>query len=376
MKSLGFWVGLAVVGIISLGAYLTVTYWDWLLGGADYYNNASIVRNIVLVVGSIVAILIALWRSLVAERQAKTAKRQQEIGERASLNERYRQAASMLGDSELTVRMAGIYALERLAEDYPSEFQHETFKLLLEFVRTPPSLKHPQPLVWDGWLQLERPATRQDVQAAITAILKLKQLSLDNNGTEARYWLDLQGAQLSGVELTGTKLGDAYLVNADLMFARLDRADLTGAHLQWADCRQASFEQADLSNAELSDADFSGAQAHKCKFRGATMPAKMLDTILEEADMTNARFPNTDLTGAKLRDSNLTGAMLRGMVYWIDLGGRHEADHNAVRITQPQLDEAVADPKQPPELSIHPVGDTEPRERLVWRGKAPKSDDT
>ena len=39
------------------------------------------------------------------------------------VNERYRQAASMLGDRELPVRLGGIFALERLAEDHTVEFR-------------------------------------------------------------------------------------------------------------------------------------------------------------------------------------------------------------------------------------------------------------
>ena len=82
----------------------------------------------------------------------------------------------MLGDSSLPVQLGGIVALERLAEDHPADFQHEAFKLLLEFVRTPPVLQQAQPKVWDGWLQLERPATRRDVQAAVEVIARLERL--------------------------------------------------------------------------------------------------------------------------------------------------------------------------------------------------------
>ena len=155
VASLGFWVGAAVLAVVSLGVVLSVSYWGWLQGETSETSNAASVRNIALVVGGIVAILIALWRSLVAERQAAAATRQAEIGERTYLNERYRQAASMLGGSELPVRLAGIFALERVAEDHPDEFRLEAIKLLVEFVRTPPVMDEPQPKVRDGWLQLE-----------------------------------------------------------------------------------------------------------------------------------------------------------------------------------------------------------------------------
>ena len=62
---------------------------------------------------------------------------------------------------------------------------------------------------------------------------------------------------------------------------------------------------------------------------------------------------------------------LHGHVYWIDRAGLHEGD--TVQVTQEQLDEAVADAERPPKLGVGPVGDTEPRKRLVWRGKAPSS---
>ena len=373
VKSLGFWAGISVVSVISLGVFLSIEYWDWLQGGTEYSGNAATIRNIALVVGGIVAILTAIWRSLVAERQATAASHQAQIGERVYLNERYRQAASMLGDHEISVRLAGIFALERLAADHPDEFRLEAIKLLAEFLRSPPDLKHPQPKVWDGWLKLERPATRNDVQAAITSIGEMRRVDAIENKRDP-VWLDLHGAQLCGVELNMSLRG-VNLQNANLMFAHLARWDLTGAQLQWANCRQAGLENADLSDARMSDADFSGVQARGCKFRSAVMPAKMLDADLEAADLTEATFPNTDLTGAKLRAANLTGANLRGWFFWIDLGGKHEAEDNVVRITQKQLDEAVADPDRPPKLTVFSVADGEPRTRLVWRGKAPSKCD-
>ena len=175
--------------------------------------------------------------------------------------------------------------------------------------------------------------------------------------------LDLRGAQLCGVDLRPLRLSGATMENANLTFANLEDMDLTNAQLQWANCRQARFGRADLSDAHLSDADFSEVKARRCKFQGAIMPAKMLEADLEEADFTDAKFPNTDMTDAEFRGANLTGADLRGMFYWIDWGGKHEAEDDSVRITQEQLDNAVADPDRPPNLGV--------RQRLVWRGKVP-----
>ena len=191
-RSLGFWVGVAVAAIVAVGVVLSVVYWDWLQGGSGNGSNAADVRNIALVVGGIVAILLALWRSLVAERQARAAQEQvraaqeqSETAKRVYVNERYRQAASMLGDRELPVRLGGIFVLERLAEDHTVEFRPGVVKLLVEFLRAPPTLEEPQPKVFGGWPSLERPAVRPDVQAAFTAINNLKYGSANGNASRA-----------------------------------------------------------------------------------------------------------------------------------------------------------------------------------------------
>ena len=71
-------------------------YWDWL----SIESNGSTIRNIVLAAAAIIALPLAIWRSTVAERQAKTA-------QRSLLNERYLKGAEMLGSEVLSVRLAG-----------------------------------------------------------------------------------------------------------------------------------------------------------------------------------------------------------------------------------------------------------------------------
>ena len=80
-KSLGFWVLISMVGVITLGVLLSIKHWDWLQGGTENTDNADTVRNVALVVGGVVAILTALWRSIVAETQATAATQQSQTGE-------------------------------------------------------------------------------------------------------------------------------------------------------------------------------------------------------------------------------------------------------------------------------------------------------
>ena len=364
---------MAVVAIVAVGVVLSGVYWDWLQGGSGNGSNAADVRNIALVVGGIVAILLALWRSLVAERQARAAQEQSEIAKRVYVNERYRQAASMLGDRELPVRLGGIFALERLAEDHTVEFRPGVVKLLVEFLRAPPTLEEPQPKVFDGWPSLERPAVRLDVQAAFTAINNLQYGGVSTEDAWSDGWPDLHGAQLCSVNMERLSLRGANLQNANLEYAQLSGTDLTGASLQGANFRHANLGFANLSDCDMSGADFSGVEATRTTFKRATMPATMVGASLFKADCTEAVFPNTDLNDAQLDSTNLTAADLSSRDYWFSRVGVYETEHGGVRVTQGQLDDAVADPKQPPILPEFPHVHEQTGMSLVWRGRPPES---
>ena len=86
-----------------------VNYWSWLAG--DDSGSATI-SNVALVLAGAIALSLAVWRARVASRQADTA-------QQGLLDERYQKGAEMLGSQVNAVRLGGIYALERLARDYP-----------------------------------------------------------------------------------------------------------------------------------------------------------------------------------------------------------------------------------------------------------------
>ena len=108
----GFWVTVVILGALVAGAVLAIVatqhpgFRDWLI--ADESGSTTI-RNIGLLVGAIIAMVLAVWRSRVAGRQAATA-------ERGLLNERYQKGAEMLGSDVLAVRIGGIYGLLHLGK--------------------------------------------------------------------------------------------------------------------------------------------------------------------------------------------------------------------------------------------------------------------
>ena len=119
-----FWITIWVVLVVTAVSVISIMCWDWL----SIESNGSTIRNVVLVAAAMIGLPIAIWRSNVAERQAKTA-------QRGLLNERYQKGAEMLGSELLAVRLGGIYALARLAREHPGDYHLQIMSLLCAFVR-------------------------------------------------------------------------------------------------------------------------------------------------------------------------------------------------------------------------------------------------
>ncbi|MEJ6672718.1 MAG: hypothetical protein QNL57_03590 [Alphaproteobacteria bacterium] len=101
----------------------------WLVGdGSD--SNSSILRNLSLLGVSVIGLPLAIWRSFIAHKQAKTS-------ESGLQNDRYQKGAEMLGNKSLATRLGGIYASERLAQDHPEAYHIKIMKLLSTFAHHP-----------------------------------------------------------------------------------------------------------------------------------------------------------------------------------------------------------------------------------------------
>ena len=130
---LGLSLGVSVAG---LGAGVVVTAVDpgWVSGGE---SGSTTIRNLGIVLAGLIALPLAIWRGRVADRQATATDKQAETAQKDLLNKRHQESAVMLGSGVPAVRLAGIYALERLAKDHPKQYHIEIIKSLCAFVRNP-----------------------------------------------------------------------------------------------------------------------------------------------------------------------------------------------------------------------------------------------
>ena len=232
------WIG-AIYGVLAIGLYLSWFYWEDLHGDID--SVSTTVRNLGLIIGGIIAMLLAVWRSTVAERQANTA-------QQSLLNERYQRAAEMLGNDVLSVRLAGIYALEHLAVEHPEQYHVEAMKLLCAFARNPTKEDVEGEEVEST--RTDRP--RDDVQDAMTAIGRRNEARIRLE-RDSGFKLDLRSADLRRVRLKGANLSGAVLDEANLTEAILIGANLSCASLWSTNLSSTLFAQPPNGEDDESD---------------------------------------------------------------------------------------------------------------------------
>ncbi len=265
-----------------------------------------------------------------ALENAKAALKNAQAAQDKQITERFTKAVEQLASPEIAVRLGGIYALERIANN--SKDDHWTImEVLTAFVREPPPLKAP---LEEEKLLLELPThiqkakddkqpqkLRIDIQAALTVIGRR-----DTKQDLENQKLDLSNADIAGANLREAKLQGANFYQANLQGANLDRVNLEGANLdeanlQWAKLcnaklQKATLRRANLGHASLNWAELQGAILNWAELQGAILDYARLEmAYLWCVNLRKARLCNTKLEGAILSKANLEGANFDGAVF-------------------------------------------------------------
>jgi len=216
------------------------------------------------------------------------------------LSEHFTKAVEQLGSPEITVRLGGIYSLERMAKN--SKDDHWTLmEVLTAFVREKRPLKEEE----EGERE-QLPKIPTDIQAALTVIGRRDTEKDPENQKLDLSNADIAGANLSKAKLQGVNFYQANLQGANLAEAHLQGANLTHAHLQEAILTHAHLQGADLGNAQLQGAALGGAE-----LQGARLwHAKLQGAFLQKAHLQSTRLNHAQLQGANLRQANLQSADL------------------------------------------------------------------
>jgi len=205
------------------------------------------------------------------------------ITQQGQITERFTRAIDQLGSEQPSVRLGGLYGLERIAR-YSRDDHAQIMEVLTAYVaehapRPPRPLdggpsQAPSATTGDG--QDKAPA--RDVQGAIAILGRREE-------RRKEYRLDLSSTDLEGAQFAQGELGNFQ--RAIFSGARLTRATLRGALLNDADFDRADLEGADLRGAVLYGANLEEADnLDKADLRGA-----VYDLDSSDATYRGTRWP-------------------------------------------------------------------------------------
>ncbi len=214
----------------------------------------------------------------------------------------------LLGSSNLSVRLGGIYALARLARDHPKDYHLQVMDVLSAFARHPvddPALhrpathgamrhKHVAPMLDDvSPSQGVNDMARPDVVEIVRVIGRRSHQQLETE-REGHYRINLRDTYLFYAHLRHT-----MLAGVDFTLAILAGANLIGAQLTDASLNRANLNAALLIDADLTHADLTGAMLKEATLGRAILArAKLIGIDLTEATLTHKNFNRADLGAA------------------------------------------------------------------------------
>lgn len=233
-------------------------YQSW--GNIEAKERAKTGIELIQLVATIVGGIAIFWNIIIARRQLVATQEQ-------NITDRFSRAVEQLGHDEASVRIGGIYALERISQDSSRDYW-SIMEILSAFVRDQRGLP-PQGGIAESPIQLGR-----DVQAAITVLGRRDRNQDPGNGI-------------------------LYLTSVDLRKMTFDRGDYTSIRFQHADLREANFYRATLQDARLWDAKLTKA---------TLLDADLRNAYLVDADLQQADMRNCILTGADIQRANFAGA--------------------------------------------------------------------
>jgi membrane protein implicated in regulation of membrane protease activity len=248
-------VGLVVAAAIILAVWKlpSLLYGDVTQASPDARLQAASSFRTALVAG--LAGLAALGSLAIATRTYR-------LTQQGQITDRFTKAIEQLGSDKMEVRLGGIYALERIANDSPQD-RATIAEVLTAFVRGPHHQPTPEELQHFGWLS----GWAADVQAALTVLGRRKA------PVGAAEPLDLRRANLTRADLRGAQLQGADFFLANLEEAHLHRAQLQGANLEYVNLRYAT-----LIGAQLQDSDLRGARLENADLRGVQLEGAARDS--------------------------------------------------------------------------------------------------
>jgi len=240
------------------------------------------------------------------------------IAQDGQITDRFTKAVDQLGNRKIEIRLGGIYALERIANESKKDYW-QIIEILTAYVRENSIIdSHSElnslrnvPISMDIQANEstihEVPKIRTislDIQAILTVIVRRK-YSYEHGETNK---LDFKGTNLQHTNLSAADLSKTNLSGADISGALLYKTNLYGANLYGADISGTLLYQTNLYGANLYGAGFFMSNLTEANLYGA----KLSGAGFFMSNLTKANLYGAKLSGAGFFMSNLTEANLYG----------------------------------------------------------------
>ncbi len=260
------------------------------------------IRNMLLAAAGLVGAVFGVFQLYNSAKRTRVTAISARTGQEAERNDRFVKAAGLLSHDDASVRMAGVFALERLAREDGANYAGTVIDVLAGFVRERTTRKDYPPRPKDEYYPFGDEKDREawgpptePVKAAVTALSKICRAIFETDGRVIA--VDLRGAQLPQLEANtffmrkwlfdGANLQDAQLWDANLQDAQLWDANLQGASLWVANLQSAGLVGANLQEARLAGANLQGAQLLSANLQGAGLAlANLQDANVDAAELS------------------------------------------------------------------------------------------
>ena len=300
-----------LLGRIMFGA-LSDAWPNWLVpgpasGDEGWLAPIKVALTVAAGVGAAVALVVAYRKQRLAERaEPRDVAADQRERER-SYRDRYASATEQLGSSNSTVRLAGVYALANLADQW-LEGRHQCVEVLCSHLRVPWS---PEGTVGESTITLQQPSV--------------------SGGTRTTTYIATPGeleVRKTILRLIGRHLLPDHLRAADNASWSTIPLDLQGAHLPALDWRNCQIPKIDFIGAEfIGDAKFDNATfagdvdfVGYSGFEGRASPGGIW--FREDAGFNHATFSKT---------ASFNGATFDGGAWFVGATFASESKFNDVK---------------------------------------------
>lgn len=222
----------------------------------------------------------------------KNTQKSLEVSQEGQITERFTRAVDQLGSEKLEIRLGGIYALERIANESDKDYW-PIMEILTAYIRQNSPNIEIENIDIHGILKQKKLSL--DIQAILTVIKRRKNPFNDKES--------------NSLDLSSSYLGWISLRKVNLAGSNLQWANLYGSGLQGANFERAILEEVIFEDANLKGTNFKGAKLGSADFKKASL----IEAVFKEADLAGADFTEADLQGANFEMTFLGGSNLKGV---------------------------------------------------------------